>query len=314
MSVRLPPRYVHLPAWLVYSDLPAAVQRTGERIYGLAWETRARRATEDKATDLAEPVVVLASLEELMAVCGLSRARLFAHLRCLVNRGVLRYTYPRRGGIYVLELPAEASWPSVGDAGPVEEEARGPPDVGVEACAAPTVHNKSLKNETVPTLSAAAVGSADLRSRQQQQQGVSGHGGGVGGVRQESQKRDSRPVKSLENETVARSTVSKMRLKGGQQCEEAHSGVADLEARTVALKRMGIREPTRSELAGLAWATPGYLEAWAEWLEVQEDVGTGLVIEQIRLREEAPELTPAERRELRDKRDCGAWYEAVVQR
>jgi len=56
-----------------------------------------------------------------------------------------------------------------------------------------------------------------------------------------------------------------------------------LTERAWVLARMGVLEPTRSEIAGLAWATVEYLEAWEAWLDTQAGrVGIGLVIEQMR--------------------------------
>ena len=68
MSVTLPPRYANIPAALLYSDLPAAVQRTAERIWGLGWQYNYERTGE-------------VTLDELEEICGLSRRQVFAHLR-----------------------------------------------------------------------------------------------------------------------------------------------------------------------------------------------------------------------------------------
>jgi hypothetical protein len=55
------------------------------------------------------------------------------------------------------------------------------------------------------------------------------------------------------------------------------------------LERMGVLEPTRSEMAGLAWATVEYLEAWEAWLCTQAgQVGIGLVVQQMRRGQSAP--------------------------
>jgi len=108
MSPRLPPNYVIVPSSLVYSNLPASIQRTATRIYGLAWESHRKR-------DPDAPLRVVAELEELMEICELSRRQLFAHLRRLVNRGVLRYSYSKRAGIYVLDLPPRSQWPTLGE-------------------------------------------------------------------------------------------------------------------------------------------------------------------------------------------------------
>lgn len=78
-------------------------------------------------------------------------------------------------------------------------------------------------------------------------------------------------------------------LEGGVG-ETTTSEKPDLgEARLVILERMGVLEPTRSEMAGLAWATVEYLEAWEAWLCTQAGrVGIGLVVEQIRRQQRAP--------------------------
>jgi len=67
------------------------------------------------------------------------------------------------------------------------------------------------------------------------------------------------------------------------------------EARLVVLERMGVLEPTRSEIAGLAWATVEYLEAWEEWLCSPShgrtwlpERGIGLVVQQMRRGQSAP--------------------------
>lgn len=108
MSVRLPPNYVIVPAALVYSDLPASIQRTAARIYGLAWQAH-------RQAGLNEPLTVTIELDDLMDVCDLSRRQLFAHLRVLVKRAVLRYRYSKSVGIYVFSLPPRSAWSSVGE-------------------------------------------------------------------------------------------------------------------------------------------------------------------------------------------------------
>jgi len=66
------------------------------------------------------------------------------------------------------------------------------------------------------------------------------------------------------------------------------------EARLEVLERMGVLEPTRSEIAGLAWATVEYLEAWEAWLDTQAGrVGIGLVVEQMRRGTWPPICAPA---------------------
>lgn len=121
--MKLPPEYVIVPAGLVYSDLPASIQRTAERIYGLAWQSH-------RASGPDQPLSATVGLEELCDVCDLSRRQLFSHLRILVNRGVLRYTYSRTAGIYVFQLPPRSHWSHVLD----------PPQNSAENRTVPTIH------------------------------------------------------------------------------------------------------------------------------------------------------------------------------
>lgn len=139
MSPRLPPNYVIVPSALMYSDLPASIQRTAGRIYGLAWESHRKGAPD-------EPLTVIVELDELMEICDLSRRQLFAHLRVLVKRAVLRYRYSKSAGIYVFSLPPRSQWPSLGE--------------------------KSADFRTVPTISVVGASSrsanADTHDQQQQ--------------------------------------------------------------------------------------------------------------------------------------------------
>ena len=76
---------------------------------------------------------------------------------------------------------------------------------------------------------------------------------------------------------------------GGAQSGKPDSTPADYEARLDVLGKMDVLEPVLSELAGLEWATPEYLLAWARWLEAQKGkVGVGLVVEQVRRGAQAP--------------------------
>lgn len=120
--MRLPPQYVIVPVGLAYSDLPASIERTAIRIFGLAWEEHRRRQPE-------LPLAVTIRLEELCHICDLSRRQLFSHLRHLVNRGVLRYAYSRSAGIYVINLPPRSQWARVLNAQSAEN--RTVPVIGV---------------------------------------------------------------------------------------------------------------------------------------------------------------------------------------
>jgi hypothetical protein len=78
---------------------------------------------------------------------------------------------------------------------------------------------------------------------------------------------------------------------GGGGGGGGQSGNSDWAERVEVLARMGVLEPTRSELAGLEWATVEYLDAWERWwLEQVEDKrpGLGVVITQVRIGVEPP--------------------------
>ena len=61
------------------------------------------------------------------------------------------------------------------------------------------------------------------------------------------------------------------------------------------LEALGILEPVRSELAGLAYVGVEYVEAWAQWFEQQTELGVGGLVLQIRAGVEPP-LTEAQKR------------------
>ena len=75
----LPPRYVHAPSSLIYSDLPTSIIVTGVRIWGLGWKHKYRRTGS-------------IPLQHVCDICELSRTQLYEHLARLVGTGVLRYT------------------------------------------------------------------------------------------------------------------------------------------------------------------------------------------------------------------------------
>lgn len=177
MTPRLPPNYVIVPSSLVYSDLPASIQRTATRIYGLAWESHRKR-------DPDAPLRVVAELDELMEICDLSRRQLFAHLRRLVNRGVLRYSYSKRAGIYVLDLPARLQWPSLGE--------------------------KSAENRTHPPIDDVVPSSISTNTDTHEQQQQPNHGleGGSGGKQRECGKPHAAEV--LDAMGVAEPTRSRL--------------------------------------------------------------------------------------------------------
>jgi hypothetical protein len=64
--------------------------------------------------------------------------------------------------------------------------------------------------------------------------------------------------------------------RGDQLSEKLDGGASEM------LDRLGIGEPTRSELLGLAHVTEAYLEGWLAWYGSQERLGPGWVVTQIR--------------------------------
>ena len=96
---------------------------------------------------------------------------------------------------------------------------------------------------------------------------------------------------------------------GKPHCE---SGKPDWAERVAVLDRMGVLEPTRSEILGLEWATAEYLEAWEDWWIEEfwsahfDGSGLGLVIEQVRAGIEAP-ATRTTRRLERYAEQFGEW-------
>ena len=243
-EARLPPWYVNVTVWLLYEvDLPPSVRVTGMRILGLGWNH------DYEYTDRVP-------LAQLCAWCGLSRARIYGHLRQLRFAGVLRYT--ALAEVFVFDLrPARAH--------------------GGPARAGP-----SLNNETQHALSVVVVDSPlseesldSIEEKKEQQQHISylKGGSGGGGV-------------SLNNET---------RRGAGE------SGKPD-RLRLEALERMGVLEPVRSEIAGLEWASVGYLTRWLLWLEEQDGVGVGLVIQQMRMGMDVPAVMDRQERERERRR------------
>jgi hypothetical protein len=222
VNVRLPPRYVNLPSFLVYSDLPPSIQRTGERIYGLAWEHNRKRTPEEKAE---LPTQFTATLKDLIEVCQVSRRQLFAHLRVLVKRGILRYSYSRSAGIYVFTLPPRSQWP--------------PPR---------PVPELSAENRTQVTIPDDDPTSIDLSVDHHQYSTRIEEGSG--GESAQCGKPHSTP----------------------DECEKPHA------ARLGVVDRVGIDEPTRSEIAELPWCTVEYLAGWADWFESQTDKGVGWLV------------------------------------
>lgn len=89
------------------------------------------------------------------------------------------------------------------------------------------------------------------------------------------------------------------------------SGFPDWVGRLEALDRIGVLEPTRTELMRLAWAGEAYLEEWADWFEVaREGAGVGMVVVQVRAGVRAPALG----REEQVRLDVRRRWEGVVSR
>lgn len=113
MTVSLPPRYVSAPVPETYDrNLSDAYFRTLIQIRGLAWRTKGEHTP---------PM----SIEELMAIRGLERSQMFAHLRYLRQNGYIR-TEPLTGGLFVvypLRWEPGAAFPTdarMGDLSPEE--------------------------------------------------------------------------------------------------------------------------------------------------------------------------------------------------
>jgi len=231
---------VNVTVWLLYQvDLPPSVRVTGMRIFGLGWNHDYERT---------DPV----SLAQLRTWCGLSRARIYGHLRQLRLAGVLRYT--ALAEVFVFDLRPMRTHGGPARAGP------------------------SLNNETRHVLSVVVVDSplseesldSIEEKKEQQQQHTSSLEGGSGGAGL-SLNNETRPVVSAWGRRV----------------------------RLEALEKMGVLEPVRSEIARLEWANLGYLMRWLFWLEDQDGVGVGLVIQQMRMGEEAPVAVDMRERERR---------------
>jgi hypothetical protein len=77
-------------------------------------------------------------------------------------------------------------------------------------------------------------------------------------------------------------------IEGGSGGEAAQSGKLD-RRRLEIVDRVGIDEPTRSEIAELPWCTVEYLTSWTDWFESQTDKGVGWLVLQIRKACSAPE-------------------------
>jgi len=78
-------------------------------------------------------------------------------------------------------------------------------------------------------------------------------------------------------------------FQGGCGGDSVQSGKPDWGQRLAALDRIGVREPARTEIAGLEYATAEYLDAWATWFGSQSKCGVGMLIGQLRAGVPAPE-------------------------
>jgi len=256
-EARLPPWYVNVSTWLLYQvDLPSSVRVTGMRILGLGW---------NHDYEYTDPV----PLARLCAWCGLSRARIYGHLRQLRLAGVLRYT--ALAGVLVFDLrPARVH----------SQPARAGPSLNIETRDALVVVDDS---------SADSEDSLILEKDQQQQQVIPVLGGECEGGAEAS----------LKNETGASAEI-----------RTGESGNPDWEARLEVLDEMGVMEPTRSQVAGLEYATVEFLEGWADWLLTQDAVGVGFVVWSMRAGQEAPWLS----RERMARREIQEWEAEVMGR
>jgi len=89
MTISLPPRYVSAPSPETYDrNLSDAYFRTLIQIRGLAYRTKGEHTPPT-------------SIEELMAVRGLERSQMFAHLKYLRQQGYIR-TESLMGGLFVI--------------------------------------------------------------------------------------------------------------------------------------------------------------------------------------------------------------------
>jgi len=70
----------------------------------------------------------------------------------------------------------------------------------------------------------------------------------------------------------------------GGECE----GGADRVRKTGLLAELGVLEPTRSELAGLAHVDDGYLEAWGGYMRAHPELGVGWLVVQVRAGDRPP--------------------------
>jgi hypothetical protein len=91
----------------------------------------------------------------------------------------------------------------------------------------------------------------------------------------------------------------------GGVCEGGDGASGKADGRSEILDRLGVREPTRSELLRLAHVTHRYLKRWLAWYESQESLGTGLVVTQIRHGVSAPRSR--RRRAAAGRRGYLAW-------
>lgn len=133
-EARLPPWYVNVTRWLLYEvELPPSVRVTGMRILGLGW---------NHDYEYTDPV----PLPQLRAWCGLSRARIYGHLRQLRLAGVLRYTALAEVFVFDLRLARAHGGPA--RAGPsLNNETRNALSVVVDSSLSITKDSLILQEE-----------------------------------------------------------------------------------------------------------------------------------------------------------------------
>lgn len=77
--------------------------------------------------------------------------------------------------------------------------------------------------------------------------------------------------------------------QGESEGDGVQSCFRDWQERLDILDYIGVREPVRSEIAGLEHASVEYLEGWAGWFHTQSELGVGALIPQLRANVPAPE-------------------------
>lgn len=105
MTLKLPPRFVNMPAGTVFdAHLPDALFRTLAQLHGLAWQTKGERTPP-------------ATVAEFARLRGLKERRMYDHLRELKEQGFIRVENLGHNRIVIFPLRWEP-----GAALPVDKE------------------------------------------------------------------------------------------------------------------------------------------------------------------------------------------------